>query len=262
MAQQLFRFVLHLLRAQSRFGVHSPLVYQFVTRVLPHRKSTWGKKIDQIRRQKSKSNTELEIKDLGAGYSGRQEKITRKKVAEIVRSSGRKRRNGELLYRICSSYQPQLGLELGTNLGFSTAYQTAGLETGGRLITIEGAPALSQEAELLLQGLDLKAEFVVGDFKGELERFHRENIRFDYVLMDGNHQYEPTMDYFDLLVKCMNPNGLIIVDDINWSKGMRRAWQAIKAREDVQVTIDLFFMGLCFVNRQQAKEDFRLRFWP
>lgn len=262
MAQQLFRFISHLLRAQSRFGIHSPLVYEFVTQVLPHRKSNWGKRINQVRREKGKSNLELEIKDLGAGYGGRQEKNTQKRLSEIVRSSARKRRNGELLYRICSWHQTQLGLELGTNLGFSTAYQAAGIGETGKLITIEGSPSLSQQAELLLQGLELEAEFVIGDFKEELKRLNAENIRLDYVLMDGNHQYEPTMDYFDLLVKCMNPNGLIIVDDINWSKGMRRAWQAIKARDDVQVTIDLFFMGLCFVNRQQAKEDFRLRFWP
>ncbi len=278
MIQLAFLYLRHLLRAQSRYGVHSPFVYEFVTQVLPHRKSSWGSRIDALRKSRLGSEKQLEILDLGAGYGGRHEQLLHKTEAEVLRSSARKRRNGELLYRICQWHQPGVGLELGTNLGYSTAYQVAGQQEGrgrgsfsevagrsdgqSRFISIEGSPALSEEAAGLLRSLDLSADLLVGEFSEQLELLKQENIRFDYVLMDGNHQYDPTIAYFNALLDRMNPNGLIIVDDINWSPGMRLAWQELKAREEVQVTIDLFFMGLCFVHRAQAKEDFRFRLYP
>ncbi len=215
----------------------------------------------------------MQILDLGAGYQGQHEQVIQKTESEVIRSSARKRRNGELLYRICKWHKPRIALEFGTNLGYSTAYQVAGQQEGSRLlsldqevntrfISIEGSPVLRREAAKLLLSLDLSAELLLGEFSQQLELLIRNNIRFDYVLIDGNHRFGPTIFYVNALIDLMNPNGLIIIDDINWSPEMRCAWKEIKKREDVQVTIDLFFLGLCFVNRPQAKEDFRFRLYP
>ena len=52
----------------------------------------------------------------------------------------------------------------------------------------------------------------------------------------------------------------MIFDDIYWSSGMKEAWNEIKAHSDVTVTIDLFWIGLVFVRKGQAKENFRIRY--
>ncbi len=41
---------------------------------------------------------------------------------------------------------------------------------------------------------------------------------------------------------------------------MKDAWTQIKAHPEVSVTIDLFQIGLVFVRKAQAKEDFVIRF--
>ena len=255
------RFLDHLLRSRTRYGVHSPFVYEFVTQVLPYQGSDWGQRIDAIRRERRGSEKVFEINDLGAGYGGKHQAIIRKTEAQVIRSSARKRRSGELLHRICRWHGPGLGIELGTNLGYSTAYQAAGME-GGKLISIEGASELSGRAGEMLDELGLEVDLRVGDFEHQLQEIKVSEMEFHYALMDGNHQYEATILYFDQLVSMMGPNGLIIVDDINWSAGMRQAWKEIKSRKEVNVTIDLFFLGLCFVHRPQARQDFRFRFLP
>ena len=44
------------------------------------------------------------------------------------------------------------------------------------------------------------------------------------------------------------------------ARGMKEAWQEIKAHPKVTVTIDLFWMGLVYFRKGQAKEDFLIRF--
>ena len=41
---------------------------------------------------------------------------------------------------------------------------------------------------------------------------------------------------------------------------MEKAWDYIKSHEKVTVTIDLFFIGLVFFRKEQAKQDFVIRY--
>jgi hypothetical protein len=46
------------------------------------------------------------------------------------------------------------------------------------------------------------------------------------------------------------------LDDIYWSKEMEIAWNKIKADERINVSIDLFRMGIVCKRPGQRKEDF------
>lgn len=54
---------------------------------------------------------------------------------------------------------------------------------------------------------------------------------------------------------------VFVIDDIYWSPEMKEAWDIIKADERVTVTIDLFYVGLVFFRKGQAKEDFVIKYW-
>jgi len=252
------QFLHHWLTAQTRYGVHSPFVYDFVTQVLPHRLSPVGGKIDALRRRMGTEKEVLEIQDFGAGYGGKHEAVIRKTMREVVKGSARRRRNGEFLRRLFAAYQPAVALELGTNLGFSTAYQLAGHDRC-RMISLEGAPTLAEKAREVLGKLGFEADIRVGEFDELLTPLLQSEVFFDAVLLDGNHQYAATVKYFDVLAPRTRPGGFIIVDDIHWSPDMLRAWHEIRSREDVSVSIDLFWMGICFLHRNQQKQDFSFR---
>ena len=81
----------------------------------------------------------------------------------------------------------------------------------------------------------------------------------DFILFDGNHRLEPTMQYFEQSLPFINENTVFIFDDIYWSNEMKQAWQQIKGNSQVSVTIDLFDMGLVFFRKGQKKQDFLLR---
>ena len=100
---------------------------------------------------------------------------------------------------------------------------------------------------------------VIGDFQKTLPDTVNSFETIDYAFFDGNHQKQPTIDYFNTCVKKANKDSLFIFDDIHWSVPMEEAWEEIKNNTDVTVTIDLFWIGLVFFKTDQAKENFIIR---
>jgi hypothetical protein len=63
------------------------------------------------------------------------------------------------------------------------------------------------------------------------------------------------------LLQKINRPGILIFDDIHWSKEMEAAWHEIKNHPGVMLTIDLFFIGLVFFNSDfKVKQHFVIRF--
>jgi predicted O-methyltransferase YrrM len=258
---QLRQYLHHRWHAKTKHGVHSPFVYDFTTQVLPHRPTDAGARIDALRTRCGRSDAVIAIEDFGAGYGGAAQPLIHKSLREIVRSSARGRREGELLLRLCQHYAPAQVLELGTNLGFSTLYILAGLAADAQLITIEGSKDLSKVATQHFSQWGYQPQQCVGEFDTVLQQqidwatFHP-----NFVLLDGNHREAATMRYFEYLLPRVAPGAMLVVDDIYWSAEMASAWRQICQHPRVTVSIDLFAMGICFLDRPQAQEHFRLRF--
>ena len=81
----------------------------------------------------------------------------------------------------------------------------------------------------------------------------------DFAFFDGNHRYEPTLNYFELCLAHRTDESVFVFDDIHWSADMERAWEVIKAHPDVMLTVDLFYVGLVFFRKNQPKQHFSLR---
>lgn len=201
----------------------------------------------------------LEVEDMGAGSvvaGGRQ-----RRVGEIARHAAKPARLGQLLYRIARYYKSQSVVELGTSLGFSTAYLAGGVEEG-RVWTIEGAAAIAKVAARNFKELGLEnVELVVGGFDQQLEGVLSKAGNIDLAFVDGNHRLEPTLCYFHLLMQRCVPGAILIFDDIHWSEEMERAWEEIQYDPRVYMTIDLFFIGLVVLRDEfKVKQHFIIRF--
>lgn len=253
-------YILRLTKITSIYRVHSPFVYDFCTKVLPFSRSESGHKIEKYRAELMQNETPLTWTDLGAGFKNEGGKVQAKSVATIARSSARRRREGELLHRICRHYKPQRLLEFGTNLGISALYQYSAVPQS-KMLTMEGAPEIAAFAAKGFDILGLKPEIITGEFGETLRRFNNfADFRPDYVFIDGNHQYEATLNYATALIPNMEEGGILILDDIYWSQGMKKAWKEIKNHPDITLTIDLYTFGICFVRKKQAKSHFHFFF--
>ena len=80
------------------------------------------------------------------------------------------------------------------------------------------------------------------------------------IYIDGNHQYEPTISYFEQLQKNSHDRTIFIFDDIHYSPSMEKAWKHLQSQPQVTITLDLFFIGIIWIDASLSKENFVLRY--
>ncbi|MPR36886.1 O-methyltransferase [Salmonirosea aquatica] len=254
-------YLKHQLRAGNAHSIHSPFIYDLYTQAIcpsAEDKSDF-EAIASLRRQLLKNTDEIEILDLGAG--SRRNRSNRRKISDIARNAEKPARFGELFYRLTRHFNPQTVLELGTSLGLTTAY-FARAATDAHVTTMEGCPETARLASENFEKLGVGTiELVVGNIDHTLPAWlNAQQKTIDLVFFDANHRLEPTLRYFEDVLPYTDDASVLIFDDIYWSKEMTMAWEKIKAHPQVQVAVDLFWVGLIFFRKEQAKEQFRLRF--
>jgi len=241
-------------------GIHSPFVYDFVRNVLMDRTEYPGyKEVENLRSQLLKDNTVLEVEDMGAGSATGASR--RRTVASITRHAAKRKKWGQLLFRIVRRYGALNILELGTSLGISTSYMALA-NMHARIVTGEGSVQVAQYARRNFDALKLhNIQLAVGNFDYTLNDMLAQLPQVDLAFIDGNHRFEPTLRYFNQVVRKTHPASVIVLDDIHWSEEMEEAWENIQLHPAVKLTIDLFFFGLVFFNEDiKVKQHFTIRF--
>jgi prepilin-type processing-associated H-X9-DG protein len=153
-----------------------------------------------------------------------------------------------VLFSLIRESRPESCLELGTNMGISAAYQASALKLNGAgtLVSLEGAKPRARTARRNLAELGLdNVEVVVGPFRDTLPEVLRGLGAVNYAFIDGHHDEQATKRYFELIASNPSSLALVVLDDISWSDGMRRAWSAIEHDPRVRLTVDLHVLGLC-----------------
>lgn len=241
-------------------GVHSPFVFEFITKVLNDKRrfDAYGQ-VETLRQQLLNSKTVLEVEDFGAGSAINP--TNSRSIADIARHAAKSKKYAQLLFRMVQHFQPANILELGTSLGISTAYMAMANPTAA-VITGEGSKAIATQALQNFQHLGLQqVQLVQGNFDDTLPQLLSKLPAVDLAFIDGNHRLEPTLRYFEQLLSKTKDHSIIILDDIHWSEGMEQAWQQVKDHPAVTLSIDLFFIGLVFFRKDfKVKQHFSVRF--
>lgn len=241
-------------------GAHSPFVYAFIKNLLNDQRSFYAyEQVEQLRAELRKDHRSIQIEDFGAG--SRLHPTSMRRVSEIAKSSLKPKKYGQLLFRMVAFFQPNNVLELGTSLGVTTAYLSLA-NPKAKVCSMEGSPAIAEIAASNFQRLGIEhVQIVQGDFDKTLAPFLASIDSLDFVFVDGNHRYKPTINYFNMLKPKMREHSILIFDDIHWSKEMEAAWEEIKKDSAISLTIDLFFIGIVFFRKEQlVKQDFTIAF--
>ena len=252
-------YIKHRFKSKTRHGVHSPFAYRLIDKVIYdfHAKPDYDK-IEELRAELLKDERIINITDLGAGSHVNNNK--QKQVNTLAKNLLKPAKLAQLIHRLAADQAPHNIIELGTCLGLTTAY-LASAAPDAQVISIEGCPETAAIAEENLSGLRItNAGILVGNFDKLLPEVIALLPQLDFVFIDGNHRKDATLNYFKWCLPNLSENSIMIFDDIYWSSGMKEAWNEIKAHPEVTVTIDLFWIGLVFVRKGQAKEDFSIKF--
>jgi hypothetical protein len=172
-------------------------------------------------------------------------------VGEICRTDSKNYAWCIFIFHLVRKYQPIRCIEMGTCLGISGAFISAALKLNGsgRLTTLEGSPGRADAARNNLRSLDLEnVTVVIGDFRSTLDAVLESEAPIDLVFVDGHHDGDATIKYFDMIRPKLSKENVVIFDDIRWSDGMRNAWKHIRSQTN---GVDLGPVGVC-VNVQSS----------
>lgn len=240
--------------------MHSPFAFDFILRVL-NNKSCYiaPKEIELLRAGLKKDNTLLFIQDLGAG--SRVSSSKQKTIKQLASSAVKPKKYGEVLFRLVKHYQPKTIVELGSSLGVTTA-SLAMANPSAEVITIEGSEEVYKVANQNFRKLGIKnIQSLNASFDEVLPSVLRQQSSIDIAYIDGNHRFDPTMDYFHQLLEKTTNSSILVFDDIHWSREMEAAWEQIKKHPSVRCTIDIFFLGFVFFRQEfKEKQHFTIRF--
>jgi predicted O-methyltransferase YrrM len=246
MLYQQRKYLLFLLEANNQHGVHSPFIYKLVTQCFYKKisKDLWRKFLLDKKHVKftQKMNNTINCK---AGSSiGKNSAISNKKA--------------KILIKTVNYFRPENILEIGICLNF----KTSAIKTGNKsasILTVDKATESNTQTRNLIDQDNLDT------VKVENKRFSKtlskstENRQFDFIFFDENHTKKTTLDYFEACLKTIHNDSFFIFDNIYRTAEIQEAWSVIKTHSKVTITIDVFYMGIVFFRKEQAKEHFKIR---
>ena len=215
----------YLLQRKSKYNIHSPFVFDFVTKVL----NDHGSNRDY--------DTILRIGRL----------LDKKKHISYA-----KRKRSRLLYRVIQHYEPDSVVSFGSiNALNATALALGNLQTKVYLEQSEDFLETLNAMGVINVRLIQPAEF-------DSEHFRRLNTGFVFF---GRDSFED--DTWDYLTDCLNyktTDSVFIFEGIHHNRDIEDAWEEIKANEDVSVSFDLYSIGMVFFREGIEKQDFVLKY--
>ena len=243
-------------RHSKGYGIHSTFVYNFILNTFKKKVSMQiSSDILRFRNDLYSNNTIVSSQAFGASNNS-----ARVVVSKLAHSSSSRIKYLKLLVSIINYMNYTDILELGSCCGLSAA--AMGISSSNvNVYTVEGDEYRFNIAKEYINKWKLNnINPICSDFNSVLDRFANSEKKFDLIFIDGDHSYKSTIKYFNKALQLLSENGVIVIDDINWSKGMKMAWMEIKSYDKVRLSIDVYQMGIIINLQNFAKQNFTIRY--
>ncbi len=251
---QLGEWMNHRLKKKSAHSIHSPFLFDWYQIV--YKGKLQEDIIANYRRLKKEIKNDHQTlfhQDFGAG--SKKVKTSKPTISQLASASLKSESEAALIARTADYFQARKILEFGTSFGLTTAL-LAMVNPDAEIITLEGSEAVAQRASMIFDQLPQHGiRQIISQFDLAIEQKSLEEYGpFDMMIIDGNHRMKPTLHYFDYLLDFCSEDAVFVFDDIRWSKEMLNAWKIISSHPRITLALDMFGMGIGFLNPDLSKE--------
>lgn len=227
------------IRYRKGFGVHSPFVFNLITKVIEEKCSYY-----------SFYDIELLRKQL----------LQNRSIGEIVKREAIRPKHGALLFRLTNYFKSKNILQIGTTMGLSTLYLTS-YATGLRCIALENVPEFATIARQAFakegrNPIDLR----IGNYKDLLPQALHDINSLDFVFFNTLYEQHNNLWLFNECMKYAHNDTVFVFEGIKASRKMRELWEEICACPEVTVTLDLYSLGIVLFNKKLHKRDYIVYF--
>lgn len=224
------------------FGIHSPYLYRLITAVLEEKWPYYHYACVEHLRKELKTDHASIDNDTEKRGSNRLEKT--------------EARCGQLLFRLIQDAHCKTVLELGTSTGLETQYM-AFANQKARCISVTTSAEI---AALALEGFkkqDLKnIELHLLQNDETPEKILNELGTLDFVLFNQFSGEKECLILFEQCLLKKNKDSLFVFTNIHSNPDILNTWKIIRTHSEVQVTIDLYHLGIVIFNTALEKKKY------
>jgi predicted O-methyltransferase YrrM len=229
------------IRYRKGYGVHSPFVYNLITKVIEEKSSFYAyKEIENFRKHLLAGNNELSL-------------ITAKETQHP--------NYGALLFRIVNFFKCRNVLQIGCSTGVLSLYLALAFRTQGECYLVEERSGLLQNLKEYALAHNLqKLHYMEGDPAKSLQKLHTVFSAADLIFVNlypGSIGLEKALGLCELFIK---KNTILILNDITKNREMKNLWIKIKKHAQTRVCIDLYALGIVFFDDKLPKRHYKVYF--
>ena len=226
------------LRYRKGHGVHSPFIYNLITKVIEEKTPYYVfEDIENFR--KELLNHDNPIKTLTALKT-------------------QPKNYGALLFRLVNFLKCRNILQIGSSTGIMSLYLALPLRKSCECYSLEETPGLLEPVRAFAEKYSLtNLHWMEGYYNGNLNRLKSEIASFDFIFFNTMGDPEKTQEALLLTETFTYPGTVMVVDNIRRNKSMKKLWQELKNRQDVRLTVDLLSLGLVFFNNKLHKQNYK-----
>lgn len=244
------------IRYRRGYGVHSPFVFNLITKVIEERCSYYSfSDIELIRKQ-------LVFRDDRITYPDWRQKgkLRQRTIGEIVAREAIKPKHGALLFRLTNYFKSRNILQFGSSMGLSTLYLTS-YSTHLNCIALESVPEFASIARVSFEKaahnpIDLR----VGGYMDLLPQALKDMERLDFVFFNTLYEQQNLLFLFEECLKHAHNETIFVFEGIKANRSMREFWQMLCKHSGITVTVDLYSIGLVFFNKSLHKRNYIVYF--
>ena len=213
------------LRFRKGFGVHSPFAFGLINKVIEEKKPFYA--FEEIE-----------------AY-----------VSNHFSTKGYSQKYGRLLFRLVHFFHAQSVLQIGITNGMSPLYLNAASK---HLIILE-SDMKKVDSTLAFYQMSSPLRVIPGDYEQTLNDAITELGALDILYLNIAQDPELTRALFEKCLPYTHPKTVCIIDGIH-KKRMKTVWEVIKQRQDIPITMDLYSLGLVFLDRKMHKKNYKIFF--
>lgn len=243
------------IRYRKGFGVHSPFVFNLITKVIEEKYQYYSfYDIELIRKQ-------LLFKEDLITYPDRrqQNKLKTQTIARIAEREAIKPKHGALLFRLANHFKSTHILQIGTATGLSTLYLTS-YATGLKCIALESIPEFASIARWVFNKAHNRIDLRTGTYSELLPQALNELDKIDFIFFNTSCEQVNNLSLFNECIKHIHNNSIFVFEGIKSNHRMRDYWKEICVHPEVTVTVDLYSMGIVIFNKKLHKRDYIVYF--
>ena len=226
------------LRYRKGHGIHSPFIYNLITKVIEEKTPYYV--FDDI------ENFRKKLLSLENPFNS------------ITVTETQSKNYGALLFRLVNFFKCRSVLQIGSSTGLMSLYLALPLQKSCICYALEERTGLLRNVRSFAENYALKNYHPVeGAYPECLCQLKQKISSFDFIFINLQGDSEKIRETLLLIETFITPDTVMVIDKIRQDKAMKKVWKEIKNRPDVRLTIDLLSLGLVFFNTRLHKQHYK-----